>query len=244
MISVGPRFAPALSVLIVTLGLSTLPLAYPQIPTGGSQSAATVPIPMDAILPGKPVISGQKVMGVTGISNLVFSNYPTLLGAILGSIVAQGSTSCTGTCTLNDPLFGGSYTGNTSTYVCIKVTGTGSPNQFSAGTDAGCTNWGTGISMALPSVTLQYGTKVFFQTTTGHTNGDIWTTWYYANSAIRAQDSAGTTKFEVRNDGTTQFQGGNNVLYRCATAGTLPVGALTINAASCGSTADTGIRVP
>lgn len=36
---------------------------------------------------------------------------------------------------------------------------------------------------------------------------------------------------------------GSNVVYRCATAGTLPIGALTITAANCGSTADTGIRV-
>ncbi len=37
--------------------------------------------------------------------------------------------------------------------------------------------------------------------------------------------------------------GGSNVVFRCATAGALPVGATTINAASCGTTVDTGMRV-
>jgi hypothetical protein len=36
---------------------------------------------------------------------------------------------------------------------------------------------------------------------------------------------------------------GTNVVYRCATAGALPAGALTITAGSCGTTADTGLRV-
>jgi hypothetical protein len=39
------------------------------------------------------------------------------------------------------------------------------------------------------------------------------------------------------------FIGGTNAVYRCTTAGTLPVGALTINAASCNASADTGLRV-
>lgn len=38
----------------------------------------------------------------------------------------------------------------------------------------------------------------------------------------------------------TPGTGGSNTVFRCATAGTLPVGALTINAASCGTTVDTG----
>lgn len=43
---------------------------------------------------------------------------------------------------------------------------------------------------------------------------------------------------------TVAIVGGTNVVYRCATAGALPVGALTITAASCGTTADTGLRIP
>lgn len=36
---------------------------------------------------------------------------------------------------------------------------------------------------------------------------------------------------------------GTNTIYRCATAGALPAGALTITAGSCGTTTDTGLRV-
>jgi hypothetical protein len=37
---------------------------------------------------------------------------------------------------------------------------------------------------------------------------------------------------------------GTNIVYRCATSGTLPAGALTITAGSCGTTTDTGLRIP
>lgn len=42
---------------------------------------------------------------------------------------------------------------------------------------------------------------------------------------------------------TVSANSGTNIIYRCVTAGaTLPVGSLTINAAACGSTVDTGFR--
>lgn len=44
--------------------------------------------------------------------------------------------------------------------------------------------------------------------------------------------------------GTVQIGAGGNTIYRCATAGALPVGALTINAASCGTTASSGVTIP
>jgi len=44
--------------------------------------------------------------------------------------------------------------------------------------------------------------------------------------------------------GNLQIWAGGNIVYRCATAGALPIGALTINAASCGTTADTALRLP
>jgi hypothetical protein len=44
-------------------------------------------------------------------------------------------------------------------------------------------------------------------------------------------------------NGTVDVNGGNNIVYRCVTAGTLPIGALTVNIANCGTTFDTGLRV-
>ena len=42
--------------------------------------------------------------------------------------------------------------------------------------------------------------------------------------------------------GTVTVAGGGNTLYRCTTAGTLPVGALTTVTANCGASTDTGLR--
>lgn len=50
-------------------------------------------------------------------------------------------------------------------------------------------------------------------------------------------------------DGSAAFQSnvaagaGSNIVYRCATSGALPAGALTITTGSCGTTSDTGLRV-
>ena len=43
--------------------------------------------------------------------------------------------------------------------------------------------------------------------------------------------------------GDVEINGGTNTVYRCATSGSLPAGALTIVSGSCGTTTDTGLRV-
>ena len=43
--------------------------------------------------------------------------------------------------------------------------------------------------------------------------------------------------------GNISAGGGTNILYRCTTAGTLPIGALTTATGSCGASVDTGLRV-
>jgi hypothetical protein len=50
--------------------------------------------------------------------------------------------------------------------------------------------------------------------------------------------SGGVTNFanHVASDGT-------NVVFRCSTAGGLPIGGLTINKSDCGAAANTGLRV-
>jgi hypothetical protein len=71
-----------------------------------------------------------------------------------------------------------------------------------------------------------------------------------ASTALDVQDTAGSLNL-LRVDctgnttilGNTTVAGGGQTMYRCATAGALPVGALTVNAANCGTTTDTGIRV-
>jgi hypothetical protein len=63
-----------------------------------------------------------------------------------------------------------------------------------------------------------------------------------ATSAYSAASRNSTGDLSVA--GNAAVGGGSNVVYRCVTAGTLPIGALTITSGDCGSTADTGLRVP
>ena len=53
----------------------------------------------------------------------------------------------------------------------------------------------------------------------------------------------GTTSGGITNFANGIASGGNNVVFRCTTAGALPAGALTTNKSDCGAATDTGIRV-
>lgn len=66
--------------------------------------------------------------------------------------------------------------------------------------------------------------------------------WSYNGSNTRTavlDDGAGNGSWT----GNVTVHGGTNTLYRCTTAGTLPVGALTTVTGNCGASADTGLRV-
>lgn len=53
----------------------------------------------------------------------------------------------------------------------------------------------------------------------------------------------GGVSTNVDGAGNTYVASGNNVVFRCTTAGSLPVGAMTIVAADCTASTDTGLRV-
>jgi hypothetical protein len=57
---------------------------------------------------------------------------------------------------------------------------------------------------------------------------------------IGLQGGVNTT---VDGSGNTSIASGTNVVFRCLTAGTLPIGAMTIVAGDCGTSTDTGLRV-
>lgn len=59
---------------------------------------------------------------------------------------------------------------------------------------------------------------------------------------IQATKGVSTLIFRVDNSGAVYAQNGNTVYYRCTTAGTLPIGALTSVAANCGAYVDSGLR--
>ena len=127
-------------------------------------------------------------------------------------------------------------------------TGTGIWNFYNAST----VNFGPVVPAATssnnyPGEPISF-TQVYYNS--GSLN-DVWTlTPTIASSGssplteltVTHSGSAGATLFAVQSP--VSVNSGSNVVYRCATAGaTLGVGDLTITAAHCGSTADTGLRV-
>lgn len=102
------------------------------------------------------------------------------------------------------------------------------------------------------------------------TNASDSSTWYFGpgtpsahafgfydsqggHGVLLITDGANATPYQVQAIGTGGLNvsngdifslNGTNIVYRCATAGNLRAGALTITAADCGSTVDSGLRIP
>jgi Right handed beta helix region len=88
-------------------------------------------------------------------------------------------------------------------------------------------------------------------------NGDQWLSddgatggWNFSSSASTRYGfrfwlgAPGSTSLgQIDPSGNWYVGSAGNVVYRCTEAGTLPVGALTINSGSCGSSADSGLRL-
>jgi hypothetical protein len=66
--------------------------------------------------------------------------------------------------------------------------------------------------------------------------------WFGTGDVTVATFTDSGYKFQVA--GTTSVNSGTNQVYRCTTASTLPVGALTINTANCSASTATGLYVP
>lgn len=135
-------------------------------------------------------------------------------------------------------------TGNSGASMNIVPSGTGFPNSslhLLNADDTSKANTGqfvltlAGATASLQSQVGGTGTPVTVQNFGETANGNSLNTINFQFNGVTKHTFTPTT---------LSVATGTNVLYRCATAGALPVGALTINAASCGSTADTGLRVP
>ena len=105
---------------------------------------------------------------------------------------------------LNDVTIGGTYTGSSSVVYRVKITGTGTPDTYQFSADDG-SSW-NGVDVNVDNSngpqTLSNGITVFFKATTGHTNGDYWT------SSINQVASSLTTplkmgEIEVNHEGTS-----------------------------------------
>jgi lysophospholipase L1-like esterase len=62
-------------------------------------------------------------------------------------------------------------------------------------------------------------------------------------TAVFFDDTAPSNSLAVDSSGSVTVHNGTNVVYRCTGAGVLPMGALTVDAANCGASTDTGLRV-
>lgn len=105
-------------------------------------------------------------------------------------------------------------------------------------------SWSTGNGGGLPGVLGLYD---------GTTSHMVWSTCsaddLFGYSPLTNVCTGTSAAWSILHTGAASFtslslNSGTNVVYRCATAGALPAGALTITAASCGSTVDTLLRVP
>ncbi len=183
-------------------------IAYQSLPPAGPHHCAGNNMwqPLDtgnyfpnASLPGHPVIAGGRVNATTGVRNLVFSDFNQQIAPTMQSYAVVGATTFSGFGS-NDCIIGGIYSGASAATYCVKITGTGTPNTASWGTDANCTNVGSGnLTTAL---SIGSGLIAYCTSTTGHSSGDKWSAVISTFSPVTAKNAAGTVVFEIRNDGT------------------------------------------
>jgi DNA-binding beta-propeller fold protein YncE/lysophospholipase L1-like esterase len=76
----------------------------------------------------------------------------------------------------------------------------------------------------------------------GTTSIDIWVA--PNNTGGHGAAATPVSRFSIdTSTGSVSIGGGSNIVYRCTTAGTLPVGAMTITAGNCGASVDSGLRI-
>ena len=131
---------------------------------------------------------------------------------------------------------------STTTVTCLSETIGNNPlvtNEMKFGTGGVIINLGGGYGMTA------YNGATADTAATGVEGGVGDPTLYFnilstGNYAFR---TGGTITATIDDAGNMHAGNGANIVYRCATAGTLPAGALTITSGDCGTTTDTGLRV-
>lgn len=110
-------------------------------------------------------------------------------------------------------------------------------------------NGAAGPSQSYPANTVQFsniGSGVSYVDSVGidSTHVGSWDFRQVSSGAVTFFDSLSSdASGNWTTHGNLTVKSGTNTVVRCTTAGTLPIGALTINAASCGASSDTGLRV-
>ena len=122
---------------------------------------------------GNVVIGGNlEILGTsasTDVNSLNVEDPYVFLGSgdSIGTVNYSGSG-------LNDMSFSGLFQGPTSTVYYVKITATGTPDQFSWSKDNFSTTEASNVAITGADQTLDNGIKIKFQSTTGHTLNDVW----------------------------------------------------------------------
>ena len=122
---------------------------------------------------GNVVIGGNlEILGTsasTDVNSLNVEDPYVFLGSgdSIGTVNYSGSG-------LNDMSFSGLFQGPTSTTYYVKITATGTPDQFSWSKDNFSTTEASNVAITGADQTLDNGIKIKFQSTTGHTLNDVW----------------------------------------------------------------------
>ena len=147
-----------------------------EVSGSGSESAAvTIGLPVDVTITNDLVVGGDlTVNGTTvtiGASNLSVADSFVYLNN--GDAIGDSGTNFTGT-GVDDAAFYGYFTGTSSTTYYVRIDGTVGPDTFEWSKDNFSTTEATGVTITGAEQLLDNNIKIKFDTTSGHTLGDVW----------------------------------------------------------------------
>lgn len=137
---------------------------------------------------------------------------------LLGPTIRMGTASNISSTTfagagLDDGVYNGTYTGATLTY-CAIIDGTGTPDTFKWGTNAGCDNGATTVAITGANQTLSSGAVIKFAATTGHTSADKWTATMTAATSLWQFQSATYDTLSPKSTASAVAPGAGNAAFR------------------------------
>ena len=152
-------------------------------------------------LDGNLTVDGD--LTVNGTQSIVSQNNLAIDDSFVylnsGDTIGESNTTFTGT-GLDDAYFRGHYEGTTTKTFYVRIdgvgTGTGGVDTFEWSLDNFSTTEATGVDITGSTQTLTDNVTIFFNATTGHTSGDVW-----SGSASPTNVDSGW--FSNRNTGTS-----------------------------------------
>lgn len=144
---------------------------------------------------GNFTVSGTQT--IANEANLAVSNAYIYLSS--GDTIGEANTTFTGS-GLDDAYFTGHYNGTTTKTFYVRIdgvgTGTGGVDTFEWSLDNFSTTEATGVDITGANQELSDNVSIFFNATTGHTSGDLW-------SGTAAPTNVDTGFWSNRNTGET-----------------------------------------